>query len=60
MSLLPQHVERRLRRFFVDYKALEQKAVVVDDLFGTEDAAEVLGDAIELYARQAKQLRGEA
>jgi inorganic pyrophosphatase len=59
MSQLPQHVERQLRRFFEDYKALEHKAVVVDDFFGTEDAAQVLGDAIELYAGQEKHLRGE-
>jgi inorganic pyrophosphatase len=52
-------VERQLRRFFEDYKALEHKAVVVDDFFGTEDAAQVLGDAIELYAGQEKHLRGE-
>ena len=60
MSQLPQHLERQLRRFFEDYKALEHKAVVVDDFFGTEDATQVLGDAIELYASQEKHLRGEA
>jgi inorganic pyrophosphatase len=60
MAQLPQHVERQLRRFFEDYKALEQKTVVVDDFFGTEDAAEVLGEAIELYASQLQHLRGEA
>ena len=53
---LPQHVLREVRRFFEDYKALEQKEVVVEDLLGPADAVRIIRDAFELY-RQLR--RGE-
>jgi inorganic pyrophosphatase len=40
-----------LQRFFQDYKALERKQVVVDDLLGPEDAVTIIRDALELYRR---------
>lgn len=57
MGQLPHHVERQLRRFFEDYKILEQKAVVVDDFLGTDDAVKVLADAVDFYARKEAELR---
>ena len=48
---LPTHVLRQLRRFFEDYKALEHKQVVVDELQGPPDAVRIIGDALELYRR---------
>jgi inorganic pyrophosphatase len=48
---LPAHVLRQVRRFFEDYKVLEQKQVVVDDLLGPVDALRIIGDALELYRR---------
>jgi inorganic pyrophosphatase len=42
---------RQVRRFFQDYKALEQKQVVVDELLGPEEALAVLREALELYRR---------
>ena len=53
---LPAHVLRQLRRFFEDYKILEQKQVVVEDLIGPAQAVDVIRDALELYR---KLRRGE-
>ena len=48
---LPAHVLREVRRFFQDYKALEQKQVVVEDLLGPSDAVQIIRAALELYRR---------
>ena len=53
---LPPHVLRQLRRFFEDYKVLEHKQVVVEDLLGPDDAVTIIRDALELYR---KLRRGE-
>ena len=46
---LPNHVLREVRRFFEDYKVLEHKQVVVEDLLGPEDALRLIRDAMVLY-----------
>src|SRR5262245_14713115 len=53
---LPAHLLRQVRRFFEDYKVLEQKKVVVEDLLGPSDAISIIRDALELYR---KLRRGE-
>jgi len=53
---LPVHVLRQLRRFFEDYKALEHKQVVVEDLHGPAEAIAIIREALELYR---KLRRGE-
>jgi inorganic pyrophosphatase len=53
---LPAHLLRQVRRFFEDYKVLEQKTVVVEDLLGPSDAINVIRDALDLYR---KLRRGE-
>jgi inorganic pyrophosphatase len=53
---LPPHVMRQLRRFFEDYKVLEHKQVVVEDLLGPEDALKIILECMELYR---KLRRGE-
>lgn len=53
---LPGHLLLELRRFFEDYKALEHKQVIVEDLLGPEDAVTIIRDALELYR---KLRRGE-
>jgi inorganic pyrophosphatase len=55
-SQLPQHVLRQVRRFFEDYKVLENKQVVVQDLLGPAEAVAIIAEALELYR---KLRRGE-
>jgi len=53
---LPEHKLREIQRFFEDYKALENKEVVVDGIQGLDVALDILRDALELYR---KLRRGE-
>jgi len=53
---LPSHVLRQVRRFFEDYKSLEHKQVVVEDMLGPAEAVNIIGEALELYR---KLRRGE-
>jgi inorganic pyrophosphatase len=45
-----------VRRFFEDYKVLENKQVVIEDLLGPEDAIRIIREALDLYR---KLRRGE-
>jgi inorganic pyrophosphatase len=58
ISGLPPHRLRELQRFFLDYKALENKAVVVDAPQGRAAALDVLRDAVALYEREKSRLGG--
>jgi inorganic pyrophosphatase len=53
---LPAHVLRQVQRFFQDYKVLEHKQVVIEDMLGPEDALRIIRESLELY-RQLR--RGE-
>jgi len=55
-SQLPNHILREVRRFFEDYKLLEHKQVVVEDMLGPSDALRLIREALEMY-RQLR--RGE-
>jgi inorganic pyrophosphatase len=57
ISELPAHRAQQLHRFFLDYKALENKEVLVESPRGRQDALKVLQDAIALYVRQEQRLR---
>lgn len=46
---LPDHTLRELKRFFQDYKILENKSVRVQDFFGPERAKTVVNQSFELY-----------
>ena len=48
---LPAHLLREVRRFFQDYKALENKEVVVEDMLGPEPAIKIIRDSLEMYRR---------
>ena len=47
---LPPHCCASYSRFFQDYKVLEHKQVLVDDLLGPEDALAIIREALELTA----------
>jgi len=46
---LPHYTLVEIRRFFEDYKTLENKEVLVEDFEGKDDAIAVLRDALALY-----------
>lgn len=56
LAELAPHIVREMRRFFEDYKSLENKEVVVEAPLDVEEARRVLCEAIDLY-RQLR--RGE-
>lgn len=53
---LPQHRMAELRRFFLDYKVLEGKTVVVDDFLDRADALAVVRGAIDFYRKNRSRL----
>ena len=57
---LPGHVMRMVRRFFEDYKVLEHKQVVVEDLLGPEAATDIIRDALDMYRRLRRGEIGKA
>jgi inorganic pyrophosphatase len=48
---LPGHVLRQVRRFFEDYKVLEHKQVIIEDLLGPDAAVDIIIEALQLYQR---------
>ena len=46
---LPAHVLRQVQRFFEDYKVLEHKQVVVEDMLGPEDAVRIIREGMAMY-----------
>ena len=48
---LPRYVEQEIKRFFTDYKILENKLSEVGDFSGPDEALRVLRDSFELYRR---------
>lgn len=45
----PPHILREIRRFFLDYKVLEEKEVVIDPFEGREKALQVIQKSLEDY-----------
>jgi inorganic pyrophosphatase len=58
ISQLPKHIARELQRFFLDYKALEHKRVIVEEMQSPDDAHKSVETAIELYRHEENKLRG--
>lgn len=48
---LPEHRLKELKRFFQDYKALEDKEVSVQRFLGPDDALETIQASMDRYAR---------
>ena len=48
---LPAHLLREMRRFFEDYKVLERKQVLVEDLLGADDALGIIREALDFYRK---------
>jgi inorganic pyrophosphatase len=53
---LPSHRLREIQRFFQDYKILEHKEVIIDDMLGPADAFRIIRESLDLYR---KLRRGE-
>lgn len=55
---LPPHIFREIKRFFVDYKALENKEVKVEQLEGADKALQVVKESFAYYRAEENKLRG--
>ncbi|WP_092101208.1 MULTISPECIES: inorganic diphosphatase [Pontibacter] len=49
ISELPPHTLLEMRRFFEDYKKLENKEVIVEQFLGREHAYRIIQESIDLY-----------
>ena len=58
VSEMPPHRMRELKRFFEDYKALENKKVLVSEPQGRSEGLQALRDAMRLYEQEKARLTG--
>jgi inorganic pyrophosphatase len=54
---LPPHTMTEIRRFFEDYKALENKSVVVERFLDRPDGIRVIQKAVDLYNEKKVELK---
>jgi inorganic pyrophosphatase len=52
LEALPPHILLPIERFFLDYKALEEKAVETEGYLDRAGAVAVIQEAVERYARE--------
>lgn len=55
ISELPPHTTVEIRRFFEDYKKLENKQVVVEEFLSKQDALKIVQESIDLYKETFKK-----
>ena len=55
---LPPHCLKTLKRFFEDYKILENKEVIIETFLGPEDARQTIREALKLYDDNKETLPG--
>jgi len=55
---LPKHLVREMERFFLDYKILENKEVVVEKFLGADEALRVVKESFDFYRKEENRLRG--
>jgi inorganic pyrophosphatase len=55
---LPSHVFAEIKRFFQDYKALEEKTVKVEEFSGREQAVAAVIESFRMYRSEENRLRG--
>jgi inorganic pyrophosphatase len=60
ISELPAHRMRQLPRFFLDYKILEGKEVMVEDPLGADVALTIIQQAIDYYSANRDELMAGA
>jgi len=58
ISQLPGHSLTEIKRFFQDYKVLEHKEVIVEDMLGADKALAAVHAAFDLYRSEEHKLRG--
>ncbi len=58
ISALPPHLIKELKRFFEDYKVLEHKEVIIDELRGRYDAVNSIKAALKMYRDNVEKLKG--
>jgi inorganic pyrophosphatase len=51
---LPSHTEREIKRFFQDYKVLEDKHVKVEEFLGPAEALAIIREALALYSQHQR------
>jgi inorganic pyrophosphatase len=53
---LPPHRTREIKRFFEDYKTLENKKVTIEEFFDRDIALKIIDEAINLYKQNKSSL----
>ena len=54
-SELPHYTVDEIRKFFEEYKTLERKEVVIDEIQGPGEALDIIREALDLYGKLYRQ-----